>query len=239
VHVNIFCFRDNTQDPFVIQEVLDENSYGVPQFKGHEVVIDLGANIGCFAARCLENGAGHVECYEIERGNCAILRRNMQYYGSRVKCHQKAAWRSDDSGPQKVLKINHRGDYTAMHTCFGDGDPVTTVGLDDLLDQFSVVDLLKLDIEGCEFPVLYTSQLLNQSRVKRIVGEIHPAFRFEGEGWDCTAQGVVNFLNERGYDVTLKEVRSADPNKSQEFDAVPKVGEVTEEMLSTDWMECV
>lgn len=225
--MNVFVVRAGTQDPYTVQQVIDENGYGLPdEFDSESIVIDLGANIGCFAAACLERGAGRVECFEIENQNFAMLRRNLRYYGDRAVLHQKAAWRSDeapsaDPDKCKVVYILNHGALTAMHHCFGTPEqgaqPIPTIGLDAILEPYKTVDLLKIDIEGCEFHVLFTSKLLD--RVKRIVGEIHPAFSFAGEpSWDCTNEGVKRFLEGQGFDVELKD--RGHPALAMEFDAV-------------------
>jgi hypothetical protein len=56
---------------------------------------------------------------------------------------------------------------------FGDGEPVSAMALDDILESIGrPVSLLKIDAEYSEFPILLTSRLL-ASRVRRIVGEVH------------------------------------------------------------------
>lgn len=218
--MNVFAYRLGTQDEETIAEIIDGNEYGLPeQFGGDEVVLDLGANIGCFACACLERGARYVECYEAEEQNCTILKRNTAYYGERVSCYRRAVWRSDER-PGAVKMATDPG-CTAAHHCFGDSGPdVPTLGLDRILDNFTYVDLLKIDIEGSEYPVLFTSALL-PAKVVKIVGEIHCSFKFDDAPWDCTPDGLVKYLQRQGFDVETREHPKC--NKLVLFTAVNRV----------------
>ena len=51
---------------------------------------------------------------------------------------------------------------------------VATIGLDKILRRFNEVELLKLDCEGSEWPILFTSKLLR--KVRRVCGEYHELY---------------------------------------------------------------
>lgn len=217
--MNLFSFRFGTQDLIVINEVIQKNEYGLPDSMLGETVIDLGANIGCFAIACLWRGAKFVECYEPEDQNYEILCKNMEPYKNLTRCVKAAAWRSDENS-DKLRLCGMEDGKTAMHHCFGTGQETTTKGLDEIIARFPEVDLLKLDIEGSEYPVLYTSKTL-ATKVKRIVGELHSGFKYGKAPWDSTPEGVKQYLESLGFDVELK-MNFGDPKYTLGFEAVNK-----------------
>lgn len=165
--------RDNTQDAHVLSEVYCENEYRLPDsFDRDDVIIDVGAHIGCFALACLHRGAGKVVCYEPESSNFELLYENLKPYQGRVEAHRMAVWKS---GVQEAVRlVLSKPNYTAMHRATSAkavGVEVPSRALDVILRGYSRVRLLKLDCEYSEYPILRTSKELH--RVQEIVGEAH------------------------------------------------------------------
>jgi hypothetical protein len=78
----------------------------------------------------------------------------------------------DNTGSHTVL-AEHVIDFGKQSPCGAPGQiqAVPAISLDQILRQFARVKLLKLDCEGSEFPILFTSRELH--RVEEIVGEVH------------------------------------------------------------------
>lgn len=165
-----FYCREGTQDPICYEEVMELNEYRLPEkFKPDDVIVDIGAHIGCFAVACLKRGAGFVHCYEPSRANFKLLKKNLAPAKEQVKLHRKAVWRSD---VKEEMGLVEYGDLTAMHRLCKVARAVPTVGLDDILRGVNDnVRLLKLDCEGSEYGILMTCSELH--RVDEIVGEYH------------------------------------------------------------------
>lgn len=74
-------YREGTSDERVIKEVLDTKCYRRKQdgfdVKPGERWLDLGANIGAFAAYALCLGARHVECWEPDPDCFELLKKSM------------------------------------------------------------------------------------------------------------------------------------------------------------------
>jgi len=218
--------REGTQDALMYREVVVENEYGLPQRLGpQDVVVDVGAHIGCFALAALTRGAGRVVCLEPDPDNFRLLATNTKPYSDRVRLVQAACW-GTPAPPEglRLAQIARRllGGVraTAMPTCVpGTGDAVGAVSLDDLLEELPPrVALLKLDCEGSEWPILFTSEGL--ARVERIVGELHPRLvRREWSDWDCTAQGARRRLESVGFVVSVGARGGRDPNLMLALDA--------------------
>lgn len=190
----MFRVRDNTQDAMVFVENIVENEYRLPdRFSGSDVIVDVGANIGTFAAACLVRGVGYVACFEPEERNFRVLVENMREYGSRVKVVQLPVWRSDR---YERVDLRNTGNFTAMHRTVP-GAELETIGLDDILRSFSRVRLLKLDCEGAEYPILYTCTELR--RVDEVVCELHPTIP-EGMGdWDRSNDALFDLFLAQGF----------------------------------------
>lgn len=187
-------FRDETSDFQVFGEVVWDNEYKLPdRFPGDATILDIGAHIGCFALSCLKRGASRVICYEADPENFWLLQVNMAAYAPAVEVYNNAVWRSDFLERVEVVPVYPRSAISQVRRAEGNGqDPVA---LDSILRQIGPVHLLKLDCEGSECPILFTSEHLD--RVEKIVGEIH--FKIPWEGKPNTMEGMLDFLREQGY----------------------------------------
>jgi FkbM family methyltransferase len=222
--------REETQDAECYREVVLENEYGLPeQFPPDSVVVDIGAQVGCFAYAALERGAFMVVCVEPDPENFALLAANLAPQGiAWIDLHQAACWGSDP--PPRGLRLAQAPFLvetaegvvraTAMATCvMGAGAPVRCIALDELLAPYPEVELLKLDCEGAEWPILYGSALLG--RCRHIVGELHPQLTnaFWPGGWDCTGEGARKLLEGLGFDVEVGPRPGRDPELLLSFHA--------------------
>lgn len=209
-----FILRCGTQDPLVWREVYEENEYLLTDtFSADDVVIDIGANIGAFAAACIARGAGRVECYEPEVNNCILLAENLKRFREQVEINQISVWRSDSS--DKVY-LQDLGGYTAMHRVWPSNNhgcykPVASISLDDILRRHDRVAMLKLDCEGSEYPILLTADSDLLRRCERIVGEYHSQVVTTTDLKDATPDGIKAKLVASGFEVYLVPAKR-DPN---------------------------
>ena len=174
-----FRLRPGTNDEVIYNSVVTHNEYRLPSELGREsVVIDIGVHIGSFSHLALTRGAGSLFGFEPEPSNYACARQNLSLLGDRVHLYNYAVWRSDI--PRRRLpfyassdRANTGGGTLIWET---DGPLVEAVPFDEIVDAVSRrgacrIDVLKIDCEGAEFPILLTSRLLD--RIDRIVGEYH------------------------------------------------------------------
>ena len=174
-----FYARPETSDSEIFKLVVDGNEYNLPQrFQPDDIVIDIGAHIGGFSYAALERGAGKVYAFEAHPENHAIASKNVERFGEHVSCRQQAVWRSDQ--PNQLL---YNADLAGNANTGGisllwndEGQAVETVSLDQILSEASDgferrIRLLKIDCEGSEYPILFTSKELHI--VDEICGEYH------------------------------------------------------------------
>src|SRR5262249_29100899 len=154
--------------------------YRLPdRFSSEDIIIDVGAHIGSFSNAVLSRGAGHVHAYEANWQNFYLLKKNLRRFEGRTSVNRKAVWRSDFTADF----LNFVGNSTADgwntgggSVIYADGDPVPSVPFDSLLLQATGngrqrIRLVKIDCEGSEWPILFTSRKLEL--VQEMCGEYH------------------------------------------------------------------
>jgi FkbM family methyltransferase len=171
-----FRFREGTTDAHIALAIWHHGEYWLPErFAPADVVIDGGCHIGAFMAACLDRGARTVVGFEADPTNAAIAESHVAG-DARATVKRLALWRSDVDGPTLLRHGGYGAERGMVNTGSGDvfaadGPAVQAVGLDEVLAIYGQVRLLKLDIEGAEFPVLLTCTRIRQ--VQTIVAEVH------------------------------------------------------------------
>jgi FkbM family methyltransferase len=175
-----FFFREPSWDRGIFATVL-KGEYGALDFSG-KVVVDIGAHIGSFSVLATRLGAQRVFAFEAGADNFECLLRNCGALPS-IECHYAAVWRSDCPDttlswrPSSIEQNTGGGSVLDVPVVAGcalsdqTSESVRTVSLDSVIERVGHVDLLKIDAEGSEYPILMTSRLLD--RVTEIVGEYH------------------------------------------------------------------
>jgi FkbM family methyltransferase len=172
--------RPNTWDLNMWDAVVVHDEYGLRQreFSLRDTCIDVGAHIGCFSWLAYDRGFGHVYAYEADKGNFDLLQHNVQPYP--ITAVHGAVWRSDRD---ETLYLHHSDDpvNTGGHSVVGGGkeggDETVAIPFDEIVlvaaaaSMTKRVRFVKMDCEGSEFPILYTSQTLDL--IDEIAGEYH------------------------------------------------------------------
>jgi FkbM family methyltransferase len=178
-----FQLRPNSSDVILQRYIWEQNEYRISDHLSPEGrIIDIGGHIGLFSYLCWQRGAKNIIAFEPNKENYELGKSNLA--NTSVSFIKKAVWRSDKSVNQKLFltefvpmhpdgpdPVNEDTMNTGTSTVFGEeGEAVETVSLDSIIGN-ETVDILKLDCEGSEFPILLTSQKLKQ--VRFITGEYH------------------------------------------------------------------
>ncbi len=215
-----FSLRPGTNDDMIYTNVVVRNEYRVPDDLGGAIVIDVGMHIGAFSHLALTRGAREVHGFEPDALNFACAVQNLASFGERAHLTPRAVWRSDVAAAAlrfwRSSDAANAGGGTLIWDA--DGPLVHTVPFDEVVAAVSDggrrrIDLVKMDCEGAEFPVLLTSNQLHL--VDRIVGEYHELraelprhVRLPG----CeqfTIEGLRSHLERAGFSVTVEEQATA------------------------------
>jgi FkbM family methyltransferase len=198
-------------DKQIFKEVYINNEYDINQFSSDDVIIDLGTHIGSFSKLCYDKGARKIYGYEADLSNYQISQRNLNHLS--IQIFNKAVWRSDEDTKTVNFGSSPIDSSDAMKFVSPSGNQtVETIKLDSILSQFDKVKLLKVDIEGSEYPVLYTCSQLD--KVEEIIGEYHEFNKNESiNGYSFDKQGLIKFLQDNKFEIVhLEESFSNVPN---------------------------
>lgn len=163
-----------------VNEIFNRQDYGTRD--DIDVVVDLGANIGISALYFLSrNRHCSVYCFEPSPVNLPRLERNLHPYADRVVIDPRAV--SDVSG---TFQFNAEpvgryggllsGDYTAPVVNVIDVEVIDiNSALESVLARESRIDVLKIDTEGTEIPIVKAIRPDLLSRIGEIVLEARVA----------------------------------------------------------------
>jgi len=175
--------RKRGSDQSVFGWIFIMENYAMPFFEGFSpnVIIDAGAYTGystVFFATKYPDAV--IVAIEPESSNFDILKKNTANYPN-VHCIQAALWSNktnvqvmnNPTGRQWSFRVEEaKGDASVL------GKPVPTVTIPELMKQFgfSVIDLLKIDIEGAEKKLFSENYELWIGKCGVIAIELHERF---------------------------------------------------------------
>jgi FkbM family methyltransferase len=174
------------------------------RIKRDDVVIDIGANVGLFAACAANETRAKVYCFEPSRANFARLEqhRRLNRLDNMVLINQGVSDRSES------VKLYLQGDNCGAHSVVPDPrlesnsieqpyEEITCVALKDAFDQYAIerCDFLKIDCEGAEAKILNALPAEYFERIGRIALEYHP---------NVNVLELAELLDRHGFSVVIK-----------------------------------
>jgi FkbM family methyltransferase len=189
--------RHGTVDIWTFAELFDLRLYEPPAVVERELraaaeplIVDLGANIGLFGVDMLVRFPGaRVVGYEPEAENAGIHRRLIEITGNDRWTLVEAC-----AGPEAGTVAFLPGQETGSRVIEAAGAGSVEVPMLDVLPLLGEADLVKLDIEGGEWPILADDRF---SAVKAAVVEYHP----HGCPGDDPRRTAHELLEAHGFDV--------------------------------------
>lgn len=169
------------------------------EIKPNDVVFDVGGNIGVFAFYAATK-ASNVKVHSFEP-----FPKNAEYFEQNLaesKIKNIVLYKSAiaDATGERTLHVHeswikHSLNENSSETS---GTAVHCVSLDEALKNFAVCNLLKLDCEGSEYEILYSSSPETLNKVKKIVGEYHNLDDQEKNG-----ESLRKFLEKNNYQIAV------------------------------------
>lgn len=148
--------------------VVVENEYRAPNFGPDDVVIDIGAHIGSFSYLAYLKGSRSIYAFEVDPWHHEAAMENIKGKEDGIGLYHCAMVRGDD---RRASQYYYNGSWNAFGVI---GQEVESRSLDEVIEQVDEgngIRFIKLDCEGGEWPILYTSKKLD--RVQQIAGEYH------------------------------------------------------------------
>lgn len=144
---SLVCWRD---------EILDQHLYDIELKSKTPTILDIGANQGFFTLWMKYNYPGAIiHAFEPCKQSANMIISNVVDNNFQdVFIHNVGI-----SDKNKIAYLNHigggagLGDTVVNNSSMGN-EKITLINLDPLLKRFKNFDLIKIDIEGSEFPVL-------------------------------------------------------------------------------------
>ncbi|MFH1522437.1 MAG: FkbM family methyltransferase [Patescibacteria group bacterium] len=175
--------RQGTSDTTVYQEIFINGCYDICIKKlssQKSIVVDLGSHIGVFSTRCSPK-CKQVFAYEAQPDNYNLAVKNIKNKSiNNVKLYNLAAW---SSSGQKIKLASDSEQLTGEHAIKINSSSVSdkewlvkTIAVEDIFNENNIkyCDLLKLDIEGAEYEVLFSTPSYIFNKTKAICLEYHP-----------------------------------------------------------------
>jgi len=245
----MFRFRPNSTDENCYRQIICDNEYKIKNGAlKDKIVIDAGANIGCFIKLAMLHGAKFVDAYEIEDENYQACLGNCGSYKEKVRVNLLGIWRSDEEPKEmsfsfipglsndKSVGVLHRLSFS--HPRFTQKS-VMTIGLDAIIDDIlktygENIYLLKMDVEGSEHDILHSSKKLEF--VDNLVCEWHnpeisindlDVYNLYDNSKEIPLE-LVALLKSQGFHVYRRDYARIlfamkDPQKSPFFDSVLQI----------------
>jgi FkbM family methyltransferase len=192
-------FRAGTKDMMIHRELIGDNDYihfFNKEWKDFKRYIDLGAQTGVFTMQVAKNVPGaKIISVEAEDKNFDILAENIHRNNAhdQVTAIHAAIW--SVTGKTIALRIdkNNSGGHTVINDDpLNETELVKTISLADVVGN-EEVDLMKIDIEGSEYEVLFSAPENIFKQVLRMVIEVHHVDD------ERNVNTLKNFLWKKGY----------------------------------------
>jgi FkbM family methyltransferase len=195
-----FQFCDTKDAPALISEIFSDNykvlAKGI-DFKPGDVILDIGANEGMFSIMMgkLYPHTKIIALEPIPRTYQTLTENIRLNHCENISHYNIGVGKKGQKTATMIVSKDHSGGSTAWCTYVPtdhDRVEVGMIGLDEAFDLYGIdrCRLLKLDVEGSEFEILYSSTVL--LRVDYMVMECHFNKRLEFEG--RRPDGLINWV---------------------------------------------
>jgi FkbM family methyltransferase len=150
---------------------------------GYEVrldhnVVDIGAHKGVFVGFAARRTRGLILAIEPDPNNFRALQKFVETNGYRNVELVNAAVAAE-SGKARLFRSGTSSRHTLIGVDQKSGEAldesiiVAAFSLDDILARFEVVNFLKMDCEGAEYPILMSCSHRTLSKIQHLVAELH------------------------------------------------------------------
>lgn len=174
----------------------------------YPVVLDLGANIGAFSLLVYNrNKNSRIFAFEPDIDNLEIIKKNIELNKASAKIKVFPLAVADTIGKKEFFLSKdayaHSFEKDQVSATLSGSTIVESITIERILQDNNIdrVDLIKIDIEGSEFSVLYNLPDYVYDKIKCIVLEIHKSQKYNKDD-------LIMFLVKHGYIVQQSDKHS-------------------------------
>jgi FkbM family methyltransferase len=197
--------RPGTSDWWIFLEIFVFGIYRRVQddLRRARRVIDIGANVGFFAIfSAALSPEVELHAFEPFPNNVDQMRKNLQLNGGRHHVHIHPEAISDKAGTVQLYYTPGDDSGCSLSEAKDHSLPVSAVAVNDLYKTCGVedCDVLKMDCEGSELPILQAASAETLGRIRTIILEYHA---------EAEVSELVGILTRSGFRCEqLKEIRT-------------------------------
>jgi FkbM family methyltransferase len=200
--------RHHTPDVLVLDEIFSQREYEFPSEVEQALagwsrplkIVDLGANIGLFGAFVLSRYPdARIVAVEADPANASLHERVIAANGREETWTLVPAYAATGTGTIRFAG----GGYTLSHAGAA-GDEATEIAAVDVFPYLEDADLIKIDIEGAEWPILGDPRF-------QALGAGAIVLEYHADGAPSTDPGsdAVRALEDAGYRTTYGAAKPA------------------------------
>ena len=199
---------------YVFKEIFLEDFYHLgtwlPQVPENAIIIDIGANVGYFSfLMASKKSQSTVYAFEPMKKNSTVFQKNISINPNlqkRIILTEEAV-----TGTQTGLvtmffdSVNDNSVISSVYDDFSASNnqslQVKSIRLSDVIEQYDLkrIDILKMDCEGSEYPILYDSPEAIWPLINCIVIEVH-----DMDIEKRNAAYLFKFLSNKGFAISSK-----------------------------------
>ena len=173
-----FYFRDKDEKKsllWALKEEFAEQQYRNLEVNGREV-LDIGAYVGDSAIYFILNGAKHVYAFEPYPSSYSLALKNIsETLSDKISIFNAGVGGQNSSVfIEKSFKSNMGSDL--RH--FSSGKKINIYTLHEIIERYNLYNaILKMDCEGCEYPVILNSNIEDLKKFGQIAIEYHYGYK--------------------------------------------------------------
>jgi FkbM family methyltransferase len=195
---------EKISDLGMLFDVLFFQQYGLCKINEKDIVIDIGAHIGGFSLYASDRSKeGKIFSFEPFESTFQILKKNIETNNKKnIIAYQKAVGKK--SGKTKLYVSNTNYAENSVYKKTSSFVEVDMLTLGDIFkhNNLSHCDVIKLDCEGAEYDILFSSKK-ELKLVNQLIMEYHDPTYFNVP--NQTVDRLIKFLKEIGFSVIIKE----------------------------------
>ena len=169
-----FRLRPDSSDLYTFDQVFIQDQYRLNYPFEPQTIIDAGANVGLSAVYFSHRfPKARVVAIEPDKDNFAVLQQNCANY-PHVDAYCAGVW-STDSHLKIINAEATNNSFRVVETTPDDAGALPAICIPTIMQQhnWSVIDLLKIDIEGSEKEIFSTNYEAWLPHVRMLLIEIH------------------------------------------------------------------